>query len=98
MDSHAQYEIRQYATLIGEEIVARWVPATWEAFQDYRMNAMRLSGPEIELLRLLIADDRDAANSWLNEKGWLNRATGKKSREMNELEGKLERLGLKLKT
>ena len=72
------------------------MPATWEAFQDYRMNAMRLSGPEIELLRLLITDDRDAATAWLNEKGWLNAETGKKSREMNELEGKLEQLGIKL--
>ena len=96
MDNHAQYEIRQYATLIGEEIVARWVPATWEAFLDYRMNAMRLSGPEIDLLQLLIAGDRSAADNWLNDKGWINAETGKKSREATELEAKLERLGLKL--
>lgn len=32
MDSHAQLEIRQYATVIGSEIVACWVPVTWEAF------------------------------------------------------------------
>jgi thymidylate synthase (FAD) len=96
MDSHAQYEIRQYATLIGEEIVARWVPATWEAFTDYRVNAMRLSGPEIELMRMLIAGDRTAADTWLTEKGWINPESGKKSREALELEAKLERLGLAL--
>ena len=96
MDSHAQYEIRQYATLIGEEIVARWVPATWEAFQDYRVNAMRLSGPEIDLMRLLIADDRNGAADWLTDNGWINRETGKTSREANELAAKLERLGLQL--
>ena len=28
MDSHAQQEIRDYATVIGEEIAARWVPIT----------------------------------------------------------------------
>ena len=96
MDSHAQYEIRQYATLIGEEIVARWVPATWEAFTDYRINAMRLSGPEIELMRMLVAGDQTAADTWLAEKGWINPESGKKSREALELEAKLERLGLTL--
>ncbi|PLY03367.1 MAG: thymidylate synthase (FAD) [Desulfuromonas sp.] len=96
MDSHAQYEIRQYATLIGEEIVARWVPATWEAFRDYRLNSMRLSGPEIELMRLLIGGDQAAADSWVNDNGWINAETGKKSREANELTAKLERLGLQL--
>ncbi len=96
MDSHAQYEIRQYATLIGEEIVARWVPATWEAFTDYRLNAMRLSGPEVELMRILIAGDRTTADTWLSEKGWINTESGKKSREALELEAKLERLGLTL--
>jgi thymidylate synthase (FAD) len=28
MDSHAQYEIRQYANVIGREIVSRWCPVT----------------------------------------------------------------------
>jgi len=32
MDAHAQWEIRQYANVIGQEIVARWVPMAWEAF------------------------------------------------------------------
>ena len=31
-DSHAQEEIRAYATLIGEQVVRRWVPLTWEAY------------------------------------------------------------------
>ena len=43
MDSHAQDEIRQYATVIGDEIVSRWCPAAWEAFLDYQLNAVRLS-------------------------------------------------------
>lgn len=93
MDEHAQYEIRQYATLIGEEIVSRWVPFVWEAFKDYRINAMRLSGLEVELLRLLIAGEQDEAKSWLAEKGWIN-ANGKKSREAREMETKLKKLGL----
>lgn len=96
MDSHAQYEIRQYATLIGEQIVSQWVPSVWEAFKDYRLNATRLSGLEKELLRLLIAGKQAAARDWLIEQGWFNPKTGKKSREAKEVESKLEDLGLKL--
>jgi len=96
MDSHAQTEIRQYATVIGEEIVARWVPFVWEAFRDYRLNAMRLSGPETELMRLLIAQDQPAAKEWLKEHGWVSLKDGRKSREAKELEVKLETLGLQL--
>ncbi|WP_020677265.1 FAD-dependent thymidylate synthase [Geopsychrobacter electrodiphilus] len=95
MDGHAQYEIRQYASLIGEEIVSRWVPLAWEAFKDYRLNALRLSGPEIELMRILITQDQAAARVWMLEKGWINPASGKKSREALEIESKLAALGLK---
>lgn len=96
MDHHAQTEIRQYATLIGEEIVARWVPAAWEAFKDYRLNAMRLSGLEVELMRLLISKDNAGALAWLYEQGWVNPETGRKSREAQELEVKLDAFGLSL--
>jgi len=51
MDSHAQKEIRDYATIIGEQIVAKWVPLVWEAFQDYRLNSITLSGPEMKIVR-----------------------------------------------
>jgi len=95
MDSHAQYEIRQYANLIGEEIVARWVPMAWEAFRDYRLNGLRLSGPEIELIRILITQDQAAASAWMLDKGWINAKSGRKSREAQEVESKLEALGLK---
>ena len=96
MDNHAQTEIRQYATVIGEEIVSRWVPFVWEAFRDYRLNATRLSGPETELMRLLIAQDQPAAKEWLRKHGWVSLKDGKKSREAKELEVKLETLGLRL--
>ena len=95
MDEHAQYEIRQYATLIGQELVARWVPFVWEAFQDYRLNAMRLSGLEVELLRLLTAEDLVGANAWLIENGWMDATTGKPSREAREFKAKADRLGFK---
>lgn len=50
MDPHAQYEIRAYADIIGD-IVADWCPIAWEAFKDYRVNAMGLSGTEIDIVR-----------------------------------------------
>lgn len=51
MDAHAQQEIREYANIIGNKIVAKLFPVTWEAFQDYRLNAMYLSGPEVQALK-----------------------------------------------
>ena len=41
MDVHAQWEIRQYALTIGEEIVHPLFPLVWEAFEDYRVAAMQ---------------------------------------------------------
>ncbi len=43
MEEHAQWEIRQYATAIGEQIVRPLFPLCWEAFQDYRFEAMELT-------------------------------------------------------
>ncbi len=52
-DAHAQYEIRVYAEAICA-IVKAWVPATWEAFEDYRLNAVQLSGPAMACLRRML--------------------------------------------
>jgi thymidylate synthase (FAD) len=53
-DSHAQYEIRVYADVIGD-LCAKWVPLAWEAFQDYRVGSAHFSGEELEIVRALIA-------------------------------------------
>ena len=53
MDSHAQLEIRSYANIIGNEIVAKLFPMTWAAFQDYRFNAITLTYRDIEMLKLI---------------------------------------------
>jgi thymidylate synthase (FAD) len=34
-DEHAQFEIREYAHIILEEIVKHWVPSTYAAFKNY---------------------------------------------------------------
>ena len=55
MDERAQGEIRQYACTIGQEIVRPLLPLVWEAFVDYRLQAMSLSRLEQEVLQRLVA-------------------------------------------
>src|SRR3954471_2802248 len=50
MDPHAQQEIRDYANAMFA-LIQPIVPVAAEAFLDYRLNAMNLSGLEIEALR-----------------------------------------------
>lgn len=54
MDTHAQWEIRQYANTMAD-IVKVWVPLAWEAFNDYdfRRDAMLLSRMEVDAIRAL---------------------------------------------
>ena len=54
LDPHAQWETRQYANIIAD-IVADWVPLTWAAFCDYRINAVTFSSMEIDALRAMLA-------------------------------------------
>jgi len=51
-DPHAQYEIRVYAEEILK-IVSLWVPLTYEAFQDYKLNAFTLSAQALTTVRKL---------------------------------------------
>jgi thymidylate synthase (FAD) len=53
-DAHAQWEIRVYAEAMCD-IVRDWVPATWAAFEDHRLNAVQLSGPAMACLRRMLA-------------------------------------------
>ncbi len=94
MEAHAQYEIREYANVIGEQIVAKWVPFAWEAFLDYRMNAMGLSDREIKLLSLLYDGRSDEVVEWMKERRWLKEVDGapKLNIEANEFAAKLKRL------
>ena len=52
-DAHAQYEIRVYADIILD-IVKKWVPVTYEAFEDYRVGGTQLSAKEILILKKII--------------------------------------------
>jgi len=97
MDTHAQFEIRSYANVIGNEIVSKWCPVAWEAFKDYRMNSMSFTALEIKIMKELIAGNLKEANSYAEEFGWLNRKEGilSKNRERIEFEDKLDFLGMK---
>lgn len=54
---HAQWEIRQYAQVMAEAVQAL-CPLTWQAFEDFRLDAVTLSGAEVLSLRRL-AENRD---------------------------------------
>ena len=56
-DEHAQYEIRVYADVMLD-LVKKWVPLTYEAFEDYRMGGTELSAKEIKLMRKLLKGEK----------------------------------------
>jgi thymidylate synthase (FAD) len=85
MDDHAQEEIRVYASVIGEQIVAKWVPLVWEAFTDYRREAMYLSKLEIAIVSAMAEGRSDRA-------GEVFQSIASK-RERREIEQKLLKLG-----
>lgn len=100
MDSHAQLEIRQYATTLGEKIVAPLFPIVWEAFLDYRMQSTFLTRLDAGVIQRLTANAAatgtappfsDGAFMAAQDPAWvsLNR-----SRERDECRSKLQRLGL----
>src|SRR5215813_3361462 len=88
MDDHAQEEIRAYACVLGEEIVAKWVPLVWEAFTDYRRRAVRLSRIEIEVLSALGSGSPEGAKAVATSYGLLKTSSDGKlasNRERREL-------------
>ena len=67
---HAQYEIKVYADLILD-IVKKWVPFTYEAFLDYRLTSVNLSGKAVEILKRKLAGHKvTAADSGMSKREW----------------------------
>jgi thymidylate synthase (FAD) len=54
MDLHAQKEIRDYAVVMGE-IVKAVTPLAYEAFEDYSLNALSFTGPELKIMKQQLA-------------------------------------------
>jgi len=96
MAPNAQHEIRQYANVIGYEIVSKWVPITWQAFLDYRLNALRFSSIEIELLKDLGAGYLQPALDTMVKMEWLKEKEGMltPNLEAQEFGVKLDKLGM----
>jgi thymidylate synthase (FAD) len=96
MDSHAQSEIRQYADVIGKEIVSRWCPVVWNAFLEYRHSSVQLSASEIRIVRSLTVGGEAAALQEALAIGLIvsSDQVSTASRELLELRHKLLVLGL----
>ena len=53
LDQHAQYEIRVYAQAMAK-IIKDAFPITWEAFEDYKLDSLRITKPEKEIIVKLL--------------------------------------------
>lgn len=95
MDRHAQWEIRQYASTIGHQIVRPLFPLVWEAFVDYRMETVVLTRLDRGVIARLAAAGRlpAAESDFLaaQDPAWIGQ---ERSRERDECREKLVRLGL----
>lgn len=97
MDSHAQYEIRSYANVIGNEIVSQWCPLAWEAFKNYRLNSFSLSQIEIIVLNHFINNNAKEAKKFLLSENLLSIEGDKirRGREVIDIENKLKVFGIR---
>ncbi len=97
MDEHAQQEIREYASVIGRLIVAKWTPFVWEAFCDYTLESIKLSRHEITLLGMIARGDNKDALHYAEKNGLITTGEDgirKTGGEMNEFTAKLAQMGL----
>lgn len=69
-DSHAQYEIREYANIMLN-MVQKWVPHAYSAFEKYRMGGKEFSRDEIAIIKKLIKGNQvTQENSNLSKREW----------------------------
>jgi thymidylate synthase (FAD) len=97
MDKHAQLEIRDYSKTIGYEIVKRWVPLVWEAFEDYRLGSLDFSNLELKILSSINSNETENLNKLATDAGWLEKredGTLKQNLERIEFEEKLTRINI----
>lgn len=94
MEEHAQWEIRQYSNVLGE-IVKELFPITWEAFLDYRLEAVSLSRLDLNMIQRLSRETELPVGSYFFyshcEPTW---PTTGPCRERDECLAKLKRMGL----
>ena len=69
-DSHAQYEIVEYANVIAD-IVKKWTPITYNAFIEYRQEAGHFSKSALKLLnRMINGEQVSQKDSGLSKREW----------------------------
>ena len=100
MDAHAQQEIRDYSTTIGQEIVKPLFPLVWEAFEDYRMGGLFLTRLDHEVIARLMAAAKeknlappfeDSLFLEVQDDSWRDLT---RCRERDECREKLARMGI----
>ncbi|MDO4551728.1 MAG: FAD-dependent thymidylate synthase [Planctomycetia bacterium] len=95
MERHAQEEIRQYANIIGEQIVKPLFPLTWRAFEDYCLNSLSLTSLERGVIfRLASTGNIPATEEQFlaaQDEFWKSR---ERCRERDECREKLQQLGI----
>jgi len=84
IDAHAQYEIRVFAEAIAE-LVKPFVPHAWEAFEDYILNAHRMTAPEMRVMKHILNSVSMPTDEQLAE-------LGLKGREAVEFKDKMQGL------
>ena len=99
MDSHAQWEIREYARTIGERIVQPLFPLVWEAFVDYRVQGLFLTRLDREVIVRLVSRLAAAGRAQATEEDFLaaqdpSWVSVARSRERDECREKLRQLNL----
>jgi thymidylate synthase (FAD) len=99
MDEHAQFEIRAYASTMGEEIVRPLFPLVWEAFVDFRLEAVYLTRLDRGVIQRLLTRLADEGRCRLTEEDFLAAQDPSwreitRSRERDECRAKLIELGL----
>jgi thymidylate synthase (FAD) len=74
-DSHAQYEIRVYAEVILD-ILKRWVPYAFEAFEEHMLGGTRISRKGMEIVRALIdGQEITQESSGMSKREWVELMT-----------------------
>jgi thymidylate synthase (FAD) len=69
-DSHAQYEIRVFAQAMMD-VVKRWVPIAYSAFEDHKINSVSISGKGMEVLKKkLKGEDVTQESSGISKREW----------------------------
>ena len=51
MEAHAQWEIRQYANVIGDKIIAELFPRAWYVFVEHTLHGTRFSRTEMSIIQ-----------------------------------------------